>query len=141
MNGNSFIQFLLRSPLHGVMSGSTMLITIKGRKTGRLITLPVNYVRDGNLLWVVSYRSRTWWRNISGGVPVKILLRGQEKEALADAILDEAKVAEALGSYVQKFPISARAIGVRLENGLPNREDLSQAAQERVMIRIEVKSF
>ena len=59
MNGNSFIAWLLRSPLHGLLSGNTLLITVTGRKTGRPITTPVNYVRDGDRLWVISNRDRT----------------------------------------------------------------------------------
>jgi hypothetical protein len=59
MNENSFIAWLLRSPLHGLLSANTLLITMAGRKTGRPITTPVNYVRDGDRLWVISSRDRT----------------------------------------------------------------------------------
>ncbi|MBK6434209.1 nitroreductase/quinone reductase family protein [Candidatus Amarolinea dominans] len=64
MNGNSFIAWLLRSPLNSLLSSNTLLITMTGRKTGLLITTPVNYVRDGDRLWVISSRDRTWWRNL-----------------------------------------------------------------------------
>ena len=40
---NPIVIGLLRSPLHGVMSASTALFTLRGRQSGRSITLPANY--------------------------------------------------------------------------------------------------
>ncbi len=139
MNGNSFIIFLLRSPLHRLMSDSTMLITVTGRKTGRAITIPVNYAQEGDTLWVVSHRERTWWRNVRGGAPVTLYLRGRQVEAVADALMDEGEVAAHLRTYLHAIPISARALRVRLENGQPDSESLACAARERVMVRVELK--
>jgi hypothetical protein len=56
---NSIMAFILRSPLHGLLSGSTMLITYTGRKSGKSITLPTNWVRDENTVFVTSLRART----------------------------------------------------------------------------------
>lgn len=42
---NPVVTWLLRSSLHGILSGSTLLITVTGRKSGRIYTIPVNYVR------------------------------------------------------------------------------------------------
>src|SRR5262249_17743027 len=41
---NPVIRALLRSPVHGLMSKSLMLITFTGRKSGRRYTTPVRYV-------------------------------------------------------------------------------------------------
>jgi deazaflavin-dependent oxidoreductase (nitroreductase family) len=136
MNGNSFMTFILRSPIHGIMSGSTMLITVTGRKSGRSITTPVNYYQEGNTLWVISNRERTWWRNLKGGAPVKLYLRGQEVNGFGEVLLDEAIVAPQIGDYVRHLPMSARALGVRVENGQPDPADLERLAKEKVMIKI-----
>ena len=138
MNGNTFVTFILRSPLHGLMSGSTMLITVTGRKTGSLITTPVNFYQEGDTLWVISSRERTWWRNLKGGAAVKLRLRGREESGTGEVLLDEAEVAPQIGEYVRHLPMSARALGVRLQDGQPNLEDLRRLAQGRVMIRIKL---
>jgi deazaflavin-dependent oxidoreductase (nitroreductase family) len=138
MNGNSFITFLLRSPLHRLMSGSTMLITVTGRKSGRPITTPVNYYQDGDTLWVISNRERTWWRNLKSGAPLKLRLRGREVDGFGEVHLEEAAVAAQIGEYIQHLPMSARALGVRVQDGQPNLADLQRLAQERVMIRIKL---
>jgi deazaflavin-dependent oxidoreductase (nitroreductase family) len=138
MNGNSFMTFMLRSPLHGIMSGSTMLITVTGRKSGRPITTPVNYYQEGNTLWVISNRERTWWRNLKGGASLKLRLRGQEVNGFGEVLLDEPAVAVQIGEYVRHLPISARSLGVHMQEGQPDPADLRRLAQERVVIRIKL---
>ena len=55
---NKFISAILQSPLHALMSGSTILITVIGRKSGALISTPVNYAQQGNKLMVISLSKR-----------------------------------------------------------------------------------
>jgi len=58
---------LLRSPLHGLLSKSVMLITYAGRKSGKEYTAPVSYVRHDGALLIVASREHAWWRNLRGG--------------------------------------------------------------------------
>ena len=143
MNGNTFVAFLLRSPLHSLLSGNTLLITMTGRKTGRPITTPVNYVRDGDRLWVISNRDRTWWRNLAGGAPVTVRVCGRDLRGAAEALLEPEVVAARLPVYLRGMPMAARALGVR---PAPDRadawrpEDLARAAATRVLIEIRLES-
>ncbi len=136
MQGNDFIKFVLRSPLHPLFSGNMMLITVTGRKSGRAITTPVNYYSDGDALWVISDRNRTWWRNVCGGAEVTLRLQGRDVKARAEIILDEQAVAKQLSGYVQHLPMSAGPLGVRVKNGVANREDTSRLAKERLFVKI-----
>lgn len=43
---------LLRSPFHGVVSNSLMLVTFTGCKTGNEYTTPVGYRQEGDTLTV-----------------------------------------------------------------------------------------
>lgn len=138
MNGNSFMIFMLRSPIHRVMSGSTMVITVTGCKSGRPITTPVNYYQEGDTLWVISNRERTWWRNLKGGAPVRLRLRGQEVNGFGEVLLEESAMAEQIGQYVRHLPISARSLGVRMRDDQPDPADLARLAKEKVMIRIKL---
>ena len=75
MNGNDFMAWILRSPLHGMLSNGMMLITITGRKTGKKYTTPVGYYMEGETMWVITSRERTWWKNLQGGAKVDLLLK------------------------------------------------------------------
>ena len=135
MNANDFVAVALRSPLHAIM-GDTMLITITGRKTGRKITLPVNYYSDGEALWILSSRDRTWWRNLLAGGEVGVRLRGHDMKGFGEVVLDEKAVAARIVQYVLHIPVSARSIGLRIENGKPNPDDLARLSRERLFVKI-----
>src|SRR5512134_916396 len=96
---NPMMTWLLKSPLHGTISKGVMLVSVTGRKSGRTISAPTNYLRDGNTLWVISWRERKWWRNLRGGAQVHLLLAGQRVEGQGDVIEEEKAVAKSLYEY------------------------------------------
>jgi deazaflavin-dependent oxidoreductase (nitroreductase family) len=136
MTGNDFVTFFLRTPLH-VFLGNTMLITVNGCKTGRKYSTPVGFYRDGDTFWVISSRVRTWWRNVKNGAEVTLLLKGKAVHAFAEAQLNEENVKMRLIEYVQRQPLSARSLGIRMENKIPNAEDVGRVAKERLFVRIK----
>jgi len=137
VKANDFVAFMLRSPLHGLL-GNTMLITVSGRRSGKPITTPVNYARCGDTLGVVSSRTRQWWRNIAPGSGVKIHLDGRDIRGTAEVIADEAAVATQLGEYLRQLPAAAKPLGVRVIDGIPNRQDTARAARSRLLVRVEI---
>ena len=137
MNGNDFVKFFLRTPLY-VFMGNTMLITVTGRKTGVKYTTPVGFYRDGGILWVITNRGRTWWRNLKSGAEVELHIRGKDVTGFAEAILDEEAVATQVIEYVRQIPMSAKALGVRVENGEPHPEDAARLAKERLFVKIKL---
>jgi len=58
-----------------------MLLTFVGSKPGEEYPTPVGYwVKDGHL--IVTTQS-PWWRNLRGGQPVSMQVRGQHREGIA----------------------------------------------------------
>ena len=131
------MSWVLRSPLHGMLSNSMLLITVKGRKTGKEYTLPVNYYRQNGNLWVLTNRDRTWWRNLQAGAEVSLLLKRQPVSAFAEPELENQPVKQTLSDYLRHIPQAAKPMGIRMENGTPNAEDIERVAQERLFVRIE----
>jgi hypothetical protein len=134
---NPIMKWLIRSPFHGFFSKSMLVIGYTGRKSGKRFDTPVNYVRDGNDLLITSYRSRTWWRNMLGGAPVTVWLAGKQIQSSAEAYTDPAEVIRYLQAYLDHVPQQARYFNVALDaQGRPAPEQVSQAAQERVIVRV-----
>ena len=84
--GNRIVALLLRSPLHRLLSGGELLVTVTGHRSGRRYTTPVQYVRSDGELYAVSRRSRSWWRNLRGGAPVVVRVRGRERAGAAEIV-------------------------------------------------------
>jgi len=82
---------ILRSRLHPLLSGSLTLVTVTGRKTGREYTFPVLYELDGDRVTIdVAWPQRKrWWRNLRGGAPIGLVLRGAERTGHADVHEDD----------------------------------------------------
>lgn len=94
---NLFIEPLLRSPLHGLVSKRIMVIEFKGRKSGRLYTTPVEYLRDGNLVIFFTQRQRVWWKNLLDHATVTLRLQGRDVKGTAKRLtLDERIIVERL---------------------------------------------
>jgi deazaflavin-dependent oxidoreductase (nitroreductase family) len=121
---NPIIKALLYSPLHGFMSGSILLLTFTGRKSGQQYTIPVSYMREEDTLTIFSQRKRTWWRNLQGGAPVTVRVRGKNLPATAEVIeLDEETRLNQLREMYSR---------------MMNEEQIAEIAPNLVMIRIEL---
>src|ERR1051325_10458478 len=136
---NPIMIWLLKSPFHGIISKGMMLVSVTGRKSGKIISTPTNYLRDGNTLWVISWRDRKWWRNLRGDAVVRILLAGKDMVGCGHVIEDQTVVAQSLLDYYKKVPEYAKYVAVGLDrNNQPILSDCERAAQKMVMIRIEM---
>ena len=92
---NPFMHWLLRSPLHRVVSDRYMLLTFTGRKTGHIYTTPVTYKRLDDRVFVLTSQSHGWWKNMRGGAEVEVFIRHQTYRGLATASRDPERIAEA----------------------------------------------
>lgn len=92
---NPLVVGMLRSPLHGLVSNHLLVITLRGRKSGKLYHAPVEYLQDGNQIIVISHASRVWWRNLIGTADVMLHLRGFDVHAVGTAILAQDAIASA----------------------------------------------
>lgn len=135
---NPTFKFLLHTPLHGLMSKHLMVLTFKGRKSGKTYSIPVAYVQQGNTLFTGT-QSR-WASNLRGGVPVNLRLRGEKRSGTADVISDEQGLREQFGIILPQSPQLGEIMGIKLEpNGEPRAVDLAAArARGTVIVRIEL---
>jgi hypothetical protein len=136
---NPLIKLLLRSPLHGIASSSIILLTYTGRKSGRRISVPLSFVRDGDDFLIVTFWRRNWWRSLQGGAPVSIRLQGREHPATAEAVTDPEAIQRDFGIYLQNTSYLARHLNVDMdEEDNPDPEALARAAEGRLMVRVRL---
>ena len=77
------VRVLLRSPFRRLLGPGMLLVTYRGRRTGRSRTVPVQYVRDADrVLVVVAQPSRKqWWRNVREDQQVELTIDGRRQRA------------------------------------------------------------
>lgn len=91
---NPVIMFLLRTPLHRLLSHNFIVLTFKGRKTGTMISTPVGYTPKGNSLVVFTFSN--WWKNLQANPEVQVRLRGRDVRGRATLVTEPRQVAEAV---------------------------------------------
>ncbi|HMQ30182.1 MAG TPA: hypothetical protein PKD53_05610 [Chloroflexaceae bacterium] len=89
---NPTMKLILRSPLHGGLSGALMVLMFEGRKSGRRYEIPVGYQEEGGKLYTFSHSA--WGKNFAGGAPVALRLRGDLVRATARVVHDPALTAQ-----------------------------------------------
>ncbi len=135
---NRGMKFILRSPLHGMVSRSILLITFTGRKSGKTFSTPVSYSQSGAQVHVFTHAG--WWQNLRGGAQVSLRIRGQELQGLAEPIAeDKPAVVAGLAEHLRQVRSDATFYGVTFDDhGNPKAEDVAKAAQTVVMVRIRL---
>ena len=133
---NKLLKWILSSPFHGPVSKSIMLITFIGRKSGKQYTTPVTYYRAGNI--VTLFTNARWWKNLVGGAPVTLRIRGKDLQCNVETIADDKEtIAAGLREALKQNPRDVRYYGVTTfdEDGYPDPDEVARGAQDVVMVR------
>lgn len=130
-----FMSWLLRSPFH-IFMGGMLLITVSGRKSGRAISTPVNYVRDGDMLLITSKADRTWWRNVRGGAPVTLLLNGRTYQAEASTLEQLPEREQELLHFLRLTKHTIAGIHLTADGQPTQPEKFQRVVQDRIVIKI-----
>jgi membrane protease YdiL (CAAX protease family) len=101
---------LLSSRIGRGLGRSVTVITYRGRTTGRTLSAPVEYVRDGLrvTILVANPERKQWWRNVRTDGNVRILLDGVDLPGRA-TVIEPPAAAIALAGYVAERPRLASA--------------------------------
>ncbi len=135
---NRTMKLILRSPVHGMVSKSILLITFTGRKSGKTYSTPVSYSQFGDQVHIFTHGM--WWKNLRNGAPVTLRLRGQDLQGLPDLVTDDKQaITVGLTEHLRKVPSDARYYGVTFdEQGNPRTDEVEKAVQSVVMVCVRL---
>ncbi|MEV4235169.1 nitroreductase/quinone reductase family protein [Nocardia sp. NPDC050408] len=124
--GDAVVRFILRSPLHPLLSKKLLIITVSGRKTGREYANPVGYAEhEGHLLIGTA---ASWRQNLIPNTPVRILLRGTNIQATHEVITDEPRAVTLYREILTQNPTHGRFAKIHLDpDGTVNLPSLRAA--------------
>ncbi len=118
---NPMVKLILRSPLHPLMSGGTLLFTFIGRKSGKQYTTPISYAREGDTITLITNRRHGWWRNLQNETLVTAHVKGRDLPGQACIVAaNEAALVAAMEKVYRGIP----------------KEKATQLAPEVVLIKI-----
>ncbi len=135
---NKVISRLLRSPFHRVLSKSTLVLSFRAVKTGKIFTFPVGYYDlQGKTLYVIPLHR--WWTNLRGNVPVTIWLKGRKVQGVADASQGDEKIAQTLQRLIAESANLIRLCKIpHNDQGQLDPDRLSQVGHSLPLVRIQL---
>jgi hypothetical protein len=115
-----------------------MLISVKGRRTGRVYTVPVGRHESGGT-FLVSADGR-WRRNLRGGVPVMLTVDGAERAGYAELDEDPDAVAAVYRTLLDRYGrIGTLMLGLRINVGRrPTVDEIRSAVTGRAIARVRL---
>lgn len=128
----------LRSPLHGLISKSLMVLIFDGRKSGKRYAIPVGYMQEGNRLFVFSHSG--WAKNFIGGAPVAVRLRGKLVRGTA-AVTDDPVVIDRMVQRMvrERGEAMTRRMGLIAAEADANGQPRTQIAKGTTFIEIQLE--
>jgi len=129
---NGLLASLLRSRLHGLASGTNLLISYRGRRTGLVRELPVRYAATGHgyVVRVGRPEAKRWWRNFTEPWPLTVVVAGRPIAAAGHVVSGESDEGTDLAAaFFARYRGSAQHQGLRIRKGeTAGREDVRRAA-------------
>ena len=127
---NPLMRYLLRTPLAGGLRKQFMVLSFKGRKTGREFVVPVSaHHIDGDLYALIG---SVWKVNFRGGAPASVLYEGTSRAMRGELIEDRALTADlfhrcAVGYGVKR---AQRMMGLQFrDNRIPTLAEFTEAIE------------
>ena len=138
---NPIMRTLLRSPLHGITSQNIGIVHFKGRKSGRQLSTPLSYTREGDTIRLLSNQNTRWWLNFRGK-DVKVEMEIARQRLPGTAVLlegDSEALREGVRRFIRALPRDAKVYGLQLD---ANREvvetSLTAIADQLILVEIRL---
>lgn len=134
---NPVLRLLLHTPLLGAAREQFMVISFKGRKTGRPYTIPLSAHRIDDNLYALT--GAPWKRNFRDGATAKVLLDGKTTTMHGELIQGRAATADLYRRCSESYGVkrAERALGLKFrDQQLPSLEDFTQAVQRDHLVAI-----
>lgn len=138
---NPVMRGLLRSPLHGIASHNIGVVHFSGRKSGRKLSTPLSYTREGNIVRLLSNQSTRWWLNFRGE-EVRVEMEIARQRYPGTAILlegDSEELREGVRRFIRALPRDAKVYGLELDaNRAVVEASLATIAEQLILVEIRL---
>lgn len=149
-SGNNFYRYflnpvmrsLLRSPLHGITSHNIGIVHFTGRKSGRKLSTPLSYTREGNVVRLLSNHNTRWWLNFRGeDIRVEMEIARQRYPGTATLLEGDGEaLREGVRRFIHALPRDARVYGLQLDTDRKVVESsLDAVAEQLILVEIQLE--
>lgn len=135
---NPLMRYLLRTPLAGGLRKQFMVLSFKGRKTGREFMIPVSaHHIDGDLYALIG---SVWKVNFRGGGPASVLYEGRERAMRGELVEDREVTADLFHRCAESYGVkrAQRMMGLQFrDDRIPSLDEFREAIEVNKLAAIK----
>ncbi|MEM7219717.1 MAG: nitroreductase/quinone reductase family protein [Pseudomonadota bacterium] len=137
---NALVRTALHTPgLQALLGRHLAVLGVTGRRSGRVIKIPVTYARVGGEAILITQRIRPWWRNLLDQPSVTFRIAGKTLVAEARLVPGTEAPLELLVEYFKQVTPAAKKFEMATgDDGLPDEQEIDRIRPAIVMIRVPV---
>ncbi|MCV7068884.1 hypothetical protein H7H51_29935 [Mycolicibacterium farcinogenes] len=136
---NPALRFLLRTPFAGAARHQFMILTVRGRKTGRQYAIPLSaHVIDGTLY---AMTDAGWKHNFRDGADAEVLHDGRTTTMRGELITDRAAVADLFHRCAESYGVkrAQRMMGLTFyDQRIPTLQEFTEAVDRLRLAAIKL---
>jgi deazaflavin-dependent oxidoreductase (nitroreductase family) len=109
---NPFVRLALETRAHPLLSRQLLVLSYRGRRSGRRFRIPLRYARvpdEGIVVLAIRSRHKQWWRSFAPTGEATLTLRGA-RLAARGTLAHGSRRESALAAYLVRYPRSARLV-------------------------------
>jgi hypothetical protein len=128
---NPMMKLLLHTPLMGPGRQQLMVLSYKGRKSGKEYSIPVSAHMLDNVLYALT--AAPWKNNFRDGAPSRVFHNGKTASMSGELITDRAMVADVYSRCAESYGAkrAQRAMGLKFAEGrIPSRDEFARAVDQ-----------
>jgi hypothetical protein len=136
---NPVMRFLLGTPLAGSARKQMMVVSFKGRKSGRQYSIPLSAHVIDNQLYALT--SAPWKNNFRDGADTEVLHNGKRTPMRGELITEPAVVADLSHRCAESYGVkrAQRLMGLKFrDQRIPTLEEFTEAARREKMAAVKL---
>ncbi|HEX4588184.1 MAG TPA: hypothetical protein VH185_09510 [Mycobacterium sp.] len=136
---NPALRFLLGTPLAGPARKQMMVVSFKGRKTGRQYSIPLSAHVIDNQLYALT--SAPWKNNFRDGAAAEVLHDGKKTPMRGELVTDPAAVADLSHRCAESYGVkqAQRMMGLAFrDQRIPTVEEFKEAADREHIVAVKL---
>ncbi|OCB54227.1 hypothetical protein A5722_21790 [Mycobacterium vulneris] len=136
---NPALRLLLRTPFAGAARRQFMVLTVRGRKTGRQYAIPLSAHVIDNTLYAMT--DAGWKHNFRDGATAEVLHDGKTTSMRGELITDRATVADLFHRCAESYGVkrAQRMMGlVFRDQRIPTLEEFTEAVDREHLVAIKL---
>ena len=131
-------QAIKRNPLRHLFVTDFANISYTDPQSGNQITFSSEYIRDGNLVYLIFLTNDERWKNLAKGLPVNIQTKNIANKGWAQELTDHEEFVEILSKKPDELAEIKQRYGLGEELGILNLAQLREFLSENKLIRIMI---